>query len=83
MTTLSAIRSQALQLPPAEREELAQELIDSLDSEPSDSPLTVDAAYEEELQRRIASVEDGTAKMTDGDAFLAELRGRSKGSDKA
>jgi len=79
MNTLSAVRTQALLLPPAEREELAQDLIESLDLQ--SEPLTVEPEYEQELQRRIASVANGTAKLTDADTFLKELRSRARGAD--
>ena len=73
-TTLSAIRTQALQLSPPEREELAQQLLESLPTTSGDSSISVNPDFEEELHRRISSIEDGTEKFTSGDQFLAELQ---------
>ncbi len=74
MTTLSAIRTQALQLSPPEREELAQQLLESLPITSHDSTISVDPEFEQEVHRRINSLDDGTAKFTSGDQFLAELQ---------
>jgi putative addiction module component (TIGR02574 family) len=51
---------QALNLPPDERYEFAQRLLDSLDSE---DLLPDDPAVRAELERRLKSVEDGTAEL--------------------
>jgi len=74
MTTLSAIRIQALKLSPPEREELAQELLESLPAASAESPISVDPDFEDELHRRIRASEDPAAKFTTGEEFLAELQ---------
>ncbi|MGH2610740.1 MAG: addiction module protein [Tepidiformaceae bacterium] len=57
--TDKAILDKALQLPPEEREWLANSLIDSLE------PLEVDPTLMAELQRRMRSTDDGTAVLYD------------------
>ncbi len=74
MTNLNTIRSQALQLSPPEREELAQQLLESLTGMSDDSSILVDPEFEEEMHRRINSLADGTAKFTSGENFLAQLQ---------
>ncbi len=39
-----------------------------------DEPITVDPDFEAEIVRRVRSIEDGAAKLIDGEEFLAELR---------
>ncbi|MFN0020298.1 MAG: addiction module protein [Pirellulaceae bacterium] len=77
MSTAEAIRDQALQLPPAEREELAHLLLDSL-PEGDDSPITVDPDYEAEILRRVKAANDGTGKCGDGAELLAWLRSKGE-----
>ena len=79
MSAVEVVRNEALKLSPVEREELAWALLDSLPAA-ADPPLSVDPEYEEEILRRVKSIEDGTAKLIDGKEFLAELRKRGSGS---
>lgn len=83
MSTLNTVRSQALQLSPIEREELAQELIESLPVTNAEDSATVESEYEEEIQRRLQSIQDGTAKTTSGDQFLAELQSWRQRAEKS
>ena len=80
MSAVEVVRTEALKLTPLEREELAWALLDSLPVV-ADPPLSVDPEYEEEILRRAKSIEDGTAKLIDGQEFLAELRQRGRGSN--
>jgi hypothetical protein len=41
-----------------------------------DREFLLDAAYEAELERRVTSVEDGTATVIEMDASIARLRAR-------
>jgi putative addiction module component (TIGR02574 family) len=70
-TALKKLQSEALSLPQEDRAELAHELLRSLDK-----PQDVDAAegWDEELVRRLDSIDAGTAQMIDKD----ELRRRMK-----
>ena len=54
MTTAEQIYRDALLLPPAERERLAQKLHDSLEKEPG-----YDAAWEREIERRLTDLRSG------------------------
>ena len=61
----------ALGLPVDQRAELAERLWESLGDEPQEE---IAAAWAAELQRRLKSVEDGTATLLDGHSVMAELR---------
>ncbi|MDA1051581.1 MAG: addiction module protein [Planctomycetota bacterium] len=63
----------ALALPDSERAEIAARLIRSLESEPSDD---VDAAWAAEIERRICSIDDGSAKLIPWDDVMQEIDGR-------
>jgi putative addiction module component (TIGR02574 family) len=63
---------QLLTLPEAERAEIADRLWDSL---PAGS-VTDDPEFHAELERRLASVADGTAELIDGEHFFREARER-------
>ncbi|MDQ3605400.1 MAG: addiction module protein [Gemmatimonadota bacterium] len=66
-----------LALPTAERARLAQRLIASLDEDESEDPQEVERAWEEEIRRRLAEVEAGSAELIPADDVFAELRARS------
>jgi len=71
--TLSKLRSDALSLPDAERAELAHALITSLDA-PADSDAR--DAWEQEIVRRLAEIEAGTAKLIDRAEFHRRMQAR-------
>ena len=70
---LKEIEKQALQLPLKERSELAHRLIVSLDGEPEDSPEAIAQAWEEEIARRVAEIDAGTAKLIPHEEVLTEI----------
>ena len=70
---LKEIEKQALQLPLKERSELAHRLIVSLDGEPEDSPEAIALAWDEEIARRVAEIDAGTAKLVPHEEVLAEI----------
>jgi putative addiction module component (TIGR02574 family) len=60
----------ALSLSPEERVRLAEELlatVQEIDPE-------VEAAWDEEIKRRMAEIDDGTVKLTAAEDVFAELR---------
>ena len=61
---------QAKLLPPEDRARLAQELFASLDPHVSD----VDLAWEQEIRRRVAEVEQGLAELIPAQAAFAQVR---------
>ena len=65
------VRSDALRLPVHERARLAEELIDSLDEDSE-----IEAAWAEEIERRMSEVRDGTVEFVDADQVMARLRAR-------
>jgi putative addiction module component (TIGR02574 family) len=71
--TLETLKSRLGTLPSRDRAELAQFLIDSLDSE---SDAGAGDAWEAELSRRAADIRAGYVKGKSADQVFAELRER-------
>jgi len=69
--TYEEVRNQALALTPEERGHLGEELLDSVES---DEGIEWDDEYAAEIQRRVAEVRAGTAKMVSADEAIAEAR---------
>ncbi len=69
--TLEKLRSEVLRLPESERAELAHDLVKSLDL-----PVDVDAAdaWDQEILRRLAQIDAGTAKLVDRDELRRRMR---------
>jgi len=61
---------QALSLSPEERIQLAQELLATVQEVDPE----VEAAWDEEIRRRVAEIEDGTVKLIPAEEVFAELR---------
>jgi putative addiction module component (TIGR02574 family) len=81
MTTrelIEQIKARALELPKHERESIARELFaageelagDDVDDE------GISDEFADELERRLASVRDGTAELIPADVVFAQLRAR-------
>ena len=58
---VSELLKKALALPPEARAALATSLLESLDEEPADKG--VEAAWDEEIKRRIEEIDSGEAQM--------------------
>lgn len=72
-TPLRALEAAALLLPPPEREKLAERLLASLDRDPE-----IEAAWDEEIRRRIEAFEAGLYEEIPAEEVLAEARARLK-----
>jgi putative addiction module component (TIGR02574 family) len=73
--SLDEVLRAALDLPPEARARLAGVLLESLD----DSEQTeLDAAWSEEIERRIRDIDEGRVELIPGEEVLAELRSRFK-----
>lgn len=57
-------------LPPEERIRLAEELLSSV----QESDEEIEAAWAEEIERRLEEVESGTAKLIPAEEVFAEIR---------
>jgi len=68
------ILEEALALPEEDRVYLVEALQESI--EPVESQEEVDAAWREEIVRRVKSIEDGTAVLLDGDEVMHELKSK-------
>jgi putative addiction module component (TIGR02574 family) len=67
---IDELSRKARALPPEERIRLAEELISSV----QDSDEEVEAAWAEEIERRLEEVENGTAKLIPAEEVFAEIR---------
>ncbi len=61
---LAEIQKEAHELPPAERELLVLDLIESLESE---QKKRIDEIWNEEAVKRLAAMKDGSLELIDGD----------------
>jgi hypothetical protein len=69
---LAEVTRDALDLPAAERRKLARILLDVSDDDLDFSP-EIDAAWEEEIARRLSAVEAGTAKSRPATEVFTDL----------
>lgn len=67
---IDELSRKARALPPEERIRLAEELISSV----RDPDGEIEAAWAEEIERRLEEVESGTAKLIPADEVFAEIR---------
>lgn len=72
-TNLEQIEARALALPLKERGELVHRLIVSLDSEPDGTPEEIAKAWDEEIARRVAEIDAGTAVLIPEEEVFAEI----------
>ena len=70
---LEQIEAMALALPIKERGELAHRLIVSLDGEPEGTPEEIAQAWDEEIARRVAEIDAGTAVLIPQEDVFAEI----------
>lgn len=71
MSNYEEIITAAMSLPPGARAMLAEHLLESLDAA---NQSDIDAAWDEEADRRWQEIQNGTAETVDGEAVLRELR---------
>ena len=70
---LKELENQALQLTPQERGELIHRLIVSLEGTPEDTPEAIAQAWDEEIARRVAEIDSGTAVLIPHEQVAAEI----------
>jgi len=70
MSLIDELSRKARALPPEERIRLAEELLSSV----QDSDEEIEAAWAEEIVRRLEEVENGTAKLIPAEEVFAEIR---------
>jgi putative addiction module component (TIGR02574 family) len=70
------LEASVLELPRAERARLAQRLVASLDEGEDEDPAAVEAAWEEEIARRVAELESGAVEAIPAEQVFAEVRAR-------
>jgi putative addiction module component (TIGR02574 family) len=70
-TLVEELSARAKTLSAEDRARLAEELLESLDQEPESE---VEAAWDREIERRVAEVESGTVKLISAEEVHAEAR---------
>ena len=70
-TLVEELSARAKTLPSRDRARLAEELLDSLQG---DSDVEADAAWDLEIERRVAEIEAGTVKLISAEDVHAEAR---------
>jgi putative addiction module component (TIGR02574 family) len=70
-TLVEELSARAKTLSAEDRAHLAEELLESLDQE---SESEVEAAWDREIERRVAEVESGTVKLISAEEVHAEAR---------
>jgi putative addiction module component (TIGR02574 family) len=73
MSAIGELFSQAQNLPPVEREQLALMLLDSL-PEDGGMPIGLDPDYEAELERRLEAIKSGRLQGHDLESVMQSLR---------
>jgi len=68
---VAELSERAKVLPPEDRARLAEALLASLEESPS---AEVDVAWDAEIQKRIAEVEAGTARLVPAEELFARVR---------
>ena len=75
-TNLDTLTREALSLPAAQRAALARTLIHSLDEDTDPDAAAVEAAWDQEIARRIADVEAGRVTGRPAEIVLKEMRAK-------
>jgi putative addiction module component (TIGR02574 family) len=70
-TLIEELSARAKSLPPEDRARLAEELLESLEQDPDTE---VEAAWDREIEHRVADVEAGTAKLIPAEDVHEEAR---------
>jgi putative addiction module component (TIGR02574 family) len=70
---LDELEAQAMKLTVRERGELVHRLLVSLDGEPEDTPEQITKAWDEEIARRVAEIDAGTAVLIPEEEVFAEI----------
>jgi putative addiction module component (TIGR02574 family) len=73
-----SILKEALAKPQADRALIAQRLIASLDP-PGEDDVDVEAAWQEEIERRLQEIDSGKAQMIPWETVRDDIRGRLRG----
>ncbi len=73
---VSELLEKALTLSPQERGLLIDRLVETLDNEPAEEG--VEAAWDEEIKRRMDDIRSGRVSTIPGDQLLARLKARQR-----
>lgn len=77
--SLQDLREQMMELPPDQRVELAHELFESVDDDELDEdPAAVEAAWAEEIRRRVDDLDAGRVETVPSSEVFAKARAISR-----
>lgn len=76
MATPAKLVEELLKFSARDRAEAARTLLESLDG--CDDPAEVEAAWRDEIAKRVAEIEDGTVELEDGPTVMRQLRERAQ-----
>jgi putative addiction module component (TIGR02574 family) len=77
LSTWEELLEKVLQLPSNEQEKIARAVYEHLaDEDDDEDPAEVEAAWAEEIQRRVEEIRNGTVETIPADVVMAELRAR-------
>lgn len=76
MASTAEVLETALKLSTKDRARVAHELLVSLDE--TENPAVVREAWSREIDRRIATIDDGTAEYVDHDVAMRQIREKLK-----
>jgi putative addiction module component (TIGR02574 family) len=76
LLTWEELLEQALQLPLDEQERIARALYENLADVDDDDPADVEAAWAEEIERRLEEIRNGTVELIPADEVMGQLRAR-------
>lgn len=72
--SLPELEEEVIRLPQEDRERLIRLLISSLEPEAEEDEEVVEAAWEQEVERRSREIEEGKVKLVPADEALARIR---------
>jgi putative addiction module component (TIGR02574 family) len=76
------LREHLMQLPPRDRVELAYEMLESVEDEELDEdPAEVEAAWAEEIKRRVDDLDAGRVELISSEEVFAEARALVKATE--
>lgn len=78
MATRAQLVGALLEFPATERAEAARSLLESLERKDEGEQVDVEAAWRDEVVRRVHEIESGAVEMEDGPAAMSKLRSRAQ-----
>jgi putative addiction module component (TIGR02574 family) len=74
--TLEQVTEEALNLSPPDRAALTRVLIEALDAGPAEDPAEIEAAWDQEISRRLQEIDSGKVKLIPAEEVFAKIQAR-------